>query len=456
MVCAITIVVLVAAFALGFGVARGIKHANAKPAPPRPTVPAAIGALAATPGPGPTGSDGSNGTAPTPAGVRRAIGALAHAPGLGGRLLGRVIDAQTGKVLFNDSGSTPAAPASTGKLLTAAAILAVHKPTDRFTTTVDDAGNGTIVLVGGGDPTLAAAAPGKPTTYLGAARMSSLVQQLRAKHVTVRKIIVDGSLFTGPSVSPHWDASDIGTDYAAPITAIMSDAAVIAAPGYARSTKPDLDAGLALAKLLGNANLPVTAGKAPAGAKQVASVRSAPLAELIDEMLQTSDNVIADVLARQVALAEHKPASFSGAVSAIRTVLGRLGAHVGAGMFDGSGLSSGDRVSPAALVSVLRLIAGYGPPAAAQLHLIASMLPVAGWSGTLQERYTAGAERFAAGRLRAKTGTLSTVSSLAGMVRDKSGRLLLFSFDADRAVGTDGAEAALDQLGSALSRCGCG
>ena len=95
---------------------------------------------------------------------------------------------------------------------------------------------------------------------------------------------------------------------------------------------------------------------------------------------------------------------------------------------------------------MLRLIAGYGPPAAAQLHFIASMLPVAGWSGTLRSATRAGAERFAAGRVRAKTGTLSTVSSLAGMVRDKSGRLLVFSFDADRAVGTFGAEAALDQL----------
>ncbi|MGH8862927.1 MAG: D-alanyl-D-alanine carboxypeptidase/D-alanyl-D-alanine endopeptidase, partial [Jatrophihabitantaceae bacterium] len=171
--------------------------------------------------------------------------------------------------------------------------------------------------------------------------------------------------------------------------------------------------------------------------------------------LQNSDNVIADILARQVAVAEHRAASFTGAVTAIRTVLARLGVQVGAGMKDGSGLASSDRVSPAALVGVLRLVAGAGPPAAAQLHLIASTLPVAGWSGTLADRYTQGGQRFAAGRLRAKTGTLSTVSSLAGLVHDRSGRLLVFSFDADRAIGTDAADAALDTLATALSRCGC-
>ena len=162
-------------------------------------------------------------------------------------------------------------------------------------------------------------------------------------------------------------------------------------------------------------------------------------------MLQTSDNVIADVLARQVALAQHQPASFTGAVAAIRTVLARLGAHVGAGMNDGSGLSSGDRVSPAALAAVLRLIAGYGPPAAAQLRLIASSCPSPAGAARSQDRYTAGAERLRPGACGPRPARCRPVSSLAGLVRDKSGRLLLFAFDADRAPGTFGAEAALDQ-----------
>jgi len=112
-------------------------------------------------------------------------------------------------------------------------------------------------------------------------------------------------------------------------------------------------------------------------------------------------------------------------------------------------------VVPAVRASAIRSAAAAAPKRAAQLHLIASMLPVAGWSGTLQLRYTEGRQRFAAGRVRAKTGSLSTVSSLAGLVRDKSGALLVFSFDADRAVSFYGAEAALDALATRLSRCGC-
>lgn len=453
MLLVVCVLVIAAGFAAGYGITREVKHVTAKGAPPRPSMPPAISAATAQPR---TPAPPAPGPAASAAGVRAAIGTLAHAPALGARLLARVDDASTGRVLFDAAGTTPAAPASTAKLMTAAAVLAVRSPTTRFTTTVKDAGGGTIVLVGGGDPTLAAAAPGKAPTYPGAARLSDLAQQLRAAHVIVRRIVVDGSLFTGPAVSPAWDATDIGTSYAAPITAIMSDAGVIAPPGYARSTSPDLAAGAALAKLLGQPRVPVVAGSAPAGAKQVAAVRSAPLSELVEEMLQNSDNVIAEVLARQVAIAEHRPASFAGAVAAIRTVLGRFGVQVGTGMKDGSGLAASDRVSPATLVAVLRLIAGSGPSATAQLHLIASALPVAGWSGTLEDRYLSGGERYAAGRVRAKTGTLSTVSSLAGLVRDRSGRLLVFSFDADRAVGTDGAEAALDRIVARLARCGCG
>ncbi len=82
---------------------------------------------------------------------------------------------------------------------------------------------------------------------------------------------------------------------------------------------------------------------------------------------------------------------------------------------------------------------------------------MAGWSGTLHDRYGASPEAAAAGRVRAKTGTLTGVSSLAGAVRDASGRLLIFALDADRAPpgGSQAADAALDRVAATLAACGC-
>ncbi|HEY7007488.1 MAG TPA: D-alanyl-D-alanine carboxypeptidase/D-alanyl-D-alanine-endopeptidase [Jatrophihabitantaceae bacterium] len=453
---AIAALVAVVAFVAAFGLTRLARDESTPlSAPPsRSPLPQAVGAATAAPAPGPTTTPGR---APTARGVRHALAPVLAEPGFGGRLLARIVDAETGAVLYDHGGSVPAAPASTAKLLTAAAVLAVHAPSTRFTTRVLDAGAGTLVIVGGGDPTLSAAPQGSAPLYPGAGRMSELAAQVRKSGVPVRRIVVDGSLFAGPSVSPYWDPSDMGTGYGAPITAFLADGARPSPRSNARSgVQPDIDAAKEFAALLGAKNLPISQGKAPAGAKQIGSVASAPLSELITQMLQESDNVIADVLARQVALAEHVPASFSGATAGIRTVLAGLGVQVGAGMKDGSGLSSADRVSPAALVGVLRLIAGAtGPPAAAQLHFIASALPVGGWSGTLSYRFTTGTLAAAAGRVRAKTGTLTSVSSLAGFVRDTSGRLLIFSLDADRAAGTLVADAALDDVVGTLAACGC-
>ena len=87
-----------------------------------------------------------------------------------------------------------------------------------------------------------------------------------------------------------------------------------------------------------------------------------------------------------------------------------------------------------------------------RLRPVLAALPVAGWSGTLARRYRVGPTRAAAGVIRAKTGTLTGVSSLAGVVHDKSGGLLAFAFIADRAPSTPLADAALDRLAARLAR----
>lgn len=408
--------------------------------------------------PPPTAAGSATPAPPTAAAVAQALSAKLTASPLGPHVLADVADASSGTPLFAHLATTTAAPASTAKLLTAAAVLAVHAPTDRITTrVVAGATAGTVVLVGAGDPTLSAADASTPTAYPAAARISDLAAQLRKAGVAVSSIVVDGSAFTGPARSPAWAPEDIPSDYAAPITAAMVDGGRSAPADVVRSGSPDLDAGRALAAALGRPGAQVIRGVAAPGARTLASVQSAPFADLIDQMLQESDNVIAECLARQVALATHGVASFTGAAAAVRSVLAGLGADPGSGMVDGSGLAARDRVSTAALVAVLRLIAAGPHPA---LRDVVAALPVAGWSGTLADRYTTAAGgSVGAGVVRAKTGTLTGVSALAGLVRDADGRLLVFAFIADRvpasAAATAAAETALDAAAGALAACVC-
>src|SRR6185369_3360040 len=164
----------------------------------------------------------------------------------------------------------------------------------------------------------------------------------------------------------------------------------------------------------------------------------------------------AEVLSRQVAIAEGRPASFTGAAAATRAVLARLGLPAaGDRLVDGSGLSLQDRVTPALLAGLLRVASG---PADPRLHALVPALPVSGYLGTLDDRYRTGPAALAAGEVRAKTGTLDGVSSLAGLVRGADGRLLVFAVVADRvpAGGTLPAEAAMDEVAAALTTCGCG
>jgi D-alanyl-D-alanine carboxypeptidase/D-alanyl-D-alanine-endopeptidase (penicillin-binding protein 4) len=331
-------------------------------------------------------------------------------------------------------------------------VLTVHRATDRLTTRVVAGRNGAVVLVGGGDPTLSGARPGQAPPYENAARISNLAAQLRRAHLHPRAIVVDDSLFTGPAVSPAWAPEDVPSGYASAITAVLADGGRAAPSDYIRSAQPDLAAGRELAAALGSPRLPVSRGHAPPGARQLATVSSAPIGVLVEQMLQTSDNVIAECLARQVALAKHQPASFTGAAAAVRAVLTRLGVDPGPGMEDGSGLAARDRLAPRSLVDVLRLAAGRAHP---QLHAVVAALPVAAWSGTLAGRYVQGAARGAAGRVRAKTGSLSGVATLAGLVHDRSGRLLAFALMADRTQSTFDAETAEDAIAARLAACGC-
>jgi D-alanyl-D-alanine carboxypeptidase/D-alanyl-D-alanine-endopeptidase (penicillin-binding protein 4) len=184
-------------------------------------------------------------------------------------------------------------------------------------------------------------------------------------------------------------------------------------------------------------------------------VVSPPLSAIVEQMLQESNNVIAENLARQVALAAGQPASFSGAAQAVIGTLRRLGVTTGIHLVDGSGLSSDDAIAPETLVKVIELAM-----ARPRLRPLLAGLPVAGFSGTLSagESVFSGIGGAALGSVRAKTGNLGTVTSLAGLVDDKNGQTLVFAFMADRIPSAGmlrAAASAINTAATALAGCGC-
>jgi D-alanyl-D-alanine carboxypeptidase/D-alanyl-D-alanine-endopeptidase (penicillin-binding protein 4) len=310
----------------------------------------------------------------------------------------------------------------------------------------------------------------RPATLAQLAAGTAQALKARGNHSV--RLGYDTALFSGPDMAQGWTDSLISTGNVTPIVALEADQGRLT-PGGALEDSDDAvnfrprtadPAGLtvaAFAKLLAQDGITVTGTPAEtadrrfASAPVLASVSSPPLAAMADQMLQESNNVIAENLARHVAIALGLPATFAGAADASLAELRRLGITTPISLVDGSGLSPQDAIAPETLIRVLSLAAD-----TPKLRGALTGLPVAGFSGTL----SAGGSVFggiggtARGVVRAKTGNLTTVASLAGLVYDRSGDLLLFALMAPRVPSADGLQQAADALDSAaagLATCGC-
>jgi serine-type D-Ala-D-Ala carboxypeptidase/endopeptidase (penicillin-binding protein 4) len=412
---------------------------------------------------------------PTASGLRSALAGPLGAAALGPRVSAVVADAATGRVLLSRDGAQLQTPASTTKLVTSAAALAVLGPDATFTTkVVRGATPGRVVLVGGGDPVLAVRpypAPDYPQPATLAGLAAATAQKLKAQGRRTVSVGYDTSLYSGPELAPGWPQAYVSTGNVTPIAALEVDQGRLTAGGApedsddpynlrARTTDPAAMAAASFATLLAADGIHVTGSAvpqtAPARAASLASVSSPPLSAIVEQMLEESNNVIAENLARQVAVKTGHPASYSGAAAAVTAELRTLGVQGGLHLVDGSGLSPQDAIAPATLVKVLGLAA-----TRPRMRALLAGLPVAGFSGTLQggESVFSDIDGAALGAVRAKTGNLSTVTTLAGMVTDASGRTLEFAFMADQipsAASLKTAADAIDEAATALANCGCG
>jgi D-alanyl-D-alanine carboxypeptidase/D-alanyl-D-alanine-endopeptidase (penicillin-binding protein 4) len=369
-------------------------------------------------------------------------------------------------------------PGSTQKLLVSAAALDLlgedyvfeTKMTARWGQGVAPA----LTLVGGGDPIL---------THDDVAAM---VSGLRAKGLPAScSATLDLSRYDGERYGPGWQLDDLGYYYQPPVQALAIGANRIdlyaapdasggpwllrldppvdfltlervAGPGEKPEAVRDVDRdhvtvtvppgwrpdgkeliqGLAptcvetlarwsVSKALADAPPPT----APAVAAEVAVTHySKPLSSIIRRMNKESDNLIAEMLLKELGYKATDLGSFGTGTKALDGFLKKAGCEMsGVSVGDGSGLSRYNAITPRNVVALLRY-------AAVQdwFQAYLTSLPMPGTDGTLKSRLIG-----LKGRVHAKTGSLHRSTALAGYLRARSGKLVAFSIIVNHAEISD-------------------
>ena len=406
---------------------------------------------------------------PEPPALNPAALEAAIAPVVGSAALGRdvgviVRDAASGEVLLSRAADQPRVLASLQKLLASVALAdALDLDATMTTKAVSGATPGDVVLVAGGD-TLLARGAGNPGEVVGRAGLADLAAKVNAAAPAGPLTLhLDATYAAGPRTVSTWAKSDVTLGYTRGVAQIgLADLRPIR--GRVPAVESDADVMDAFAEALRASGRTVeVAGDAlttPAArdASVLGAVQSAPYIDVIAHALAESDNAIYENLTRQAMVHDGAEVPADGVTGDyVRDRLEQAGIDVtNVGIKDASGLTPGQTAPLAVIDAVLARAVGGNDLG---LRRIIAELPVAGLSGTLAERFEAADTRPAAGIPRAKTGSLTGVSSLAGTTVDAQGRLLTFAIVTNsvppNGPGTKGAREALDRFATVLTACGC-
>lgn len=330
--------------------------------------------------------------------------------------------------VFAHQARRPLIPASTQKLLVAAAALSVFGPHHRFETRVVATGPlGPTVdrlwLVGGGDPVLAVRGfvtyvRRNPVTRLHpATSLERLADGIAARGVReVGALLVDPTRHTGSPTVPTWKPSYVADGDVSRLSALTVNGGWEEWKlGRRAAADPAVLAGTELARLLRKRGVTVTGppvrGRVPAGRTvTVASVRSPSLEEIVAAMVRESDNTVAEILTREVGRARRGRGTTEAGTEAVVEELAALGIDVrGVRLTDGSGLDRGNAVTCQAILQAVDL------RHQERFRALDAGLAVAGRTGTLARRLRGTPLE---GVLRAKTGSLAGVVGLVGVLDD--------------------------------------
>lgn len=406
---------------------------------------------------------------PDPVGVRTcSIAGLAADPALGA-FTGQVVVAGSGQILFDRAGTTPIAPGGAQAVLTAAVALHILGPTYQIDTrVVDGAEEGTVVLVGRGDPTLSRLLEDQESYYASAPRLSALAEQVVRSYAEehpddpIRRLELDSSYWaTGDRWDASWDRAQQTGGTLAEVTALQvdgdrDDPTLAVSP---RSTGPIARAGDAFAEALKAADpdevvidegIEIVEAVAPPNAPLLGEVKSQRLSQLLPRMLADGDTALAESLARIASKESGADGSAASLTAVYTSALTAMGIPLpGLVVRDGSGASAANAIPTAQLAQLMARIHAGGRG----LGVVRDALPLAGQSGTLAARFE-GDAADAEGQVRAIPGPLAGSTTLAGMVDASDGTQLAFAFSGVQGGVTPAAAAALDALAAAVFRCG--
>ena len=386
------------------------------------------------------------------------------APGFFGSAVVEIADGPSGEVLYALDPDRPVTPASTQKLLSGAAILHTLDSGSRLTTSAVRTGGDTVALVAGGDTMLAPGA-GDAGAVEGRAGLADLAEQVverlgrEGPLPEALTVSVEMTYAAGPRYAPGWNMEDVRLGYNQGVT-MIGLAGQRPRPFEPSPPEPEIEAVGAFAAALTEAGIPSSVAAEPVltsavSGPRLGAVRSATVAEITELAMADSDNALTEGLARQASASVGGPTDFAGVAQFVVDRVAGLGIDTtGVDLADTSGMTY-DQLLPARVVSDVLTMATTG--ADPVLAPLVAQLPVAGLSGTLDERFLASPARAVAGIPRAKTGTINATAALAGTTVTRDGRLLTYVVIADRVPREGRLEAriALDRLVAALTECGC-
>lgn len=341
-----------------------------------------------------------------------------------------VLEADTGRVLLERAADRGAETASVMKTITCAAALHELGPDRRIATRVVQGSEpGEVVIIGGGDVTLSRVPGDGPTYYDSPARLEELARLTLAAldgNVPTR-LVYDDSLFAGGEwLTGQWLEEDRHPEGYIPMISSLQvdgDREDPAADDSPRSADPAGFAARAFAAYLGG-NPEIVRGSAPADAAELARVESHPIEQLVRECLKTSDNGLAEALAKLAVIERGEDGTFEGVRRGLTGVLRDLGVPLeGVELQDGSGLSDHIKVPARTIADLLRrarLREG-------ALGMLDDRLSRTGPNGTMYSKRFTGENAVVGDAVRGKTGFINTVHSLAGIVRTVGGKDLVYA-----------------------------